>query len=302
MVLKFHERNVSFMDFIKQIINGLSIGSVYALVALGYTMVYGIVKLINFAHGDIIMVGSYVVLFAMKSAGCPFWLAILISFAFCAIAGVTIEKIAYKPLRNAPRISALITAIGVSIFLQNICMILFKANPRPFPTTITGAVNLGSISLGYTTIINITVSVVLMIILTIFVKSTKTGKAMRAVSEDDGAAALMGINVNKTISITFAIGSGLAAVGGALYSSTYPLVDPFMGSMFGLKAFIAAVIGGIGIIPGAIVGGYIMGVAESLTKGYISSQLTDVIVFGILIIVLLVKPSGILGKNVREKV
>lgn len=290
------------MDFIRQLINGLSIGSVYALVALGYTMVYGIVKLINFAHGDIIMVGSYAVLLAMNYAGCPFWLSILISFVFCAVLGVVTEKVAYKPLRNAPRISVLITAIGVSIFLQNLFMLIFKANPIPFPSVIKGSLNIGAISISYTTTLTIVVSFVLMIILQILVKKTKTGKAMRAVSEDDGAAALMGINVNRTISITFAIGSGLAAIGGALYSAAYPLVDPFMGAMFGLKAFVAAVIGGIGIIPGAIIGGLIMGVAESLTKAYISSQLTDVIVFGILIVVLLFKPSGILGKNVREKV
>lgn len=290
------------MDFIKQIINGLSIGSVYALVALGYTMVYGIVKLINFAHGDIIMVGSYVVLFSMKSAGLPFSVSVLGSFVFCAVAGVLIERIAYKPLRKAPRISALITAIGVSIFLQNIFMILFKPDPRPFPTVINGNFTLAGISISKTTLLTISVSVILMVVLQLVVKCTKTGKAMRAVSEDEGAATLMGINVNRTISITFAIGSGLAAVGGALYSSAYPLIDPYMGAMFGLKAFVAAVIGGIGSIPGAIVGGLIMGIAESLTKGYISSQLTDVIVFTLLIVVLLCKPSGILGKYIREKV
>lgn len=290
------------MDFIRQIINGLSIGSVYALVALGYTMVYGIVKLINFAHGDIIMVGSYIVLFAMKAAGFPFWFSVLVSFTACAVLGVVIERVAYKPLRQAPRISALITAIGVSIFLQNLFMLMFKPNPRSFPNALDGTFNIFSINLSHTTTVTIIVSIMLMVILQLFVKKTKTGKAMRAVSEDEGAATLMGINVNQTISITFAIGSGLAAVGGALYSAAYPLVDPYMGAMFGLKAFVAAVIGGIGSIPGAIVGGLIMGLAESLTKAYISSQLTDVIVFGILIVVLLIKPAGILGKNVSEKV
>lgn len=290
------------MDFLKQLINGLSIGSVYALVALGYTMVYGIVKLINFAHGDIIMVGSFIILFAMKSAGFSFWSSILISFILCALLGVIIEKIAYKPLRKAPRISALITAIGVSIFLQNIFMLIFKPNPRSFPNALDGNMNIAGLNISYTTFLTILISIILMAVLQLFVKKAKTGKAMRAVSEDEGAAALMGINVNNTISITFAIGSGLAAVGGALYSAAYPLVDPYMGAMFGLKAFVAAVIGGIGVIPGAIVGGLIMGIAESMTKAYISSQLTDVIVFGILIVVLLFKPAGILGKRVREKV
>ncbi len=290
------------MNFIQQLINGLSIGSVYALVALGYTMVYGIVKLINFAHGDIIMVGSYIVLFSMKSAGFPFWISILGAFTLCAILGVVIERVAYKPLRQAPRISALITAIGVSILIQNVFMLSFKPDPRPFPNVIDGNFGIGSINVSYTTALTIGISVLLMILLQLIVKKTKVGKAMRAVSEDEGAASLMGINVNRTISITFAIGSGLAAVGGALYSAAYPLVDPFMGAMFGLKAFVAAVIGGIGSIPGAILGGLIMGIAESMTKAYISSQLTDIIVFGILIVVLLVKPSGIMGKNVKEKV
>jgi len=290
------------MDFIRQIINGLSIGSVYALVALGYTMVYGIVKLINFAHGDIIMVGSYIIFFAMTNAGIPFGIAVVLSMIACALIGVFTERIAYKPLRKAPRISALITAIGVSIFLQNIFMIIFKPNPRQFPNVLDGNVDLAGINISYTAAITIIVSVILMIVLQFVVKNTKMGKAMRAVSEDEGAATLMGVNVNKTISITFAIGSGLAAVGGALYSAAYPLIDPYMGAMFGLKAFVAAVIGGIGIIPGAILGGFIMGISESLTKAYLSSQLTNVIVFGILIIVLLIKPSGILGKNIREKV
>ena len=289
------------MDFFNQLINGISIGSVYALVALGYTMVYGIIKLINFAHGDIIMIGSYFILIFAKSMGMPFWLSVIASMLFCAIFGVLIEKIAYKPLRKAPRISALITAIGVSIFLQNI-VILIKPNPVPFPNALAGSVNILGIDIGYVNIITILVSFGLMIILTLFVKYTKAGKAMRAVSEDEGASTLMGINVNNTIALTFAIGSALAAVGGGLYGASYKLIEPTIGSVFGLKAFIAAVIGGIGTIPGAVIGGLIMGLAETFTKAYISTNLTDVIVFAILIIILLFKPSGLLGKNVREKV
>ncbi len=289
------------MNFFSQLINGISIGSVYALVALGYTMVYGIIKLINFAHGDIIMIGSYFILIFTKSMGMPFWLSIIASMLFCAIFGVLIEKVAYKPLRKAPRISALITAIGVSIFLQNV-VILIKPNPMPFPNVLSGNVNILGINIGYVNIITILVSFGLMIILTLFVKYTKAGKAMRAVSEDEGASTLMGINVNNTIALTFAIGSALAAVGGGLYGASYKLIEPTIGSVFGLKAFIAAVIGGIGTIPGAVIGGLIMGITETFTKAYISTNLTDVIVFTILIFILLIKPSGLLGKNIREKV
>lgn len=289
------------MNFFSQLINGISIGSVYALVALGYTMVYGIIKLINFAHGDIIMIGSYFILIFTKSMGMPFWLSIIASMLFCAIFGVLIEKVAYKPLRKAPRISALITAIGVSIFLQNV-VILIKPNPIPFPNVLSGNVNILGINIGYVNIITILVSFGLMIILTLFVKYTKAGKAMRAVSEDEGASTLMGINVNNTIALTFAIGSALAAVGGGLYGASYKLIEPTIGSVFGLKAFIAAVIGGIGTIPGAVIGGLIMGITETFTKAYISTNLTDVIVFTILIFILLIKPSGLLGKNIREKV
>ncbi len=291
------------MNFIAQLINGLHVGSIYALVALGYTMVYGIVKLINFAHGDVIMIGSYIVLLLLTQVGLPFWAAILGSMIFCALFGMMIEKVAYKPLRSSPRISSLITAIGVSILLQNSAMKIFSSSPRPFPNPISGAaIQLGQINISLTTIVTIIVSIVLMILLQLFIKNTRVGKAMRAVSEDSGASTLMGIHTNTTISITFAIGSALAAVGGALYSCAYPQVEPYMGSMLGLKAFVAAVLGGIGIIPGAMLGGFVMGLAESLTKGYISSQLSDAVVFGILIIVLLVKPSGIMGKNVKEKV
>lgn len=301
------------MEFLKQLINGLSIGSIYALVALGYTMVYGIVKLINFAHGDIIMVGSYIILVTMNNMwkiGVPFWLAIIISMIFCAILGIVIERLAYKPLRNAPRITVLITAIGVSLLLQNVFMLVFGSGSISFPQVLQGTVDFFGIAIGKNTLVTIFLSIFLMIVLTLFIKKTKIGKAMLAVSEDAGASTLMGINANTTISITFAIGSAIAVVGGALYSSQYPLTNPYMGSLFGLKAFIAAVLGGIGIIPGAMLGGFIMGIIESLTRAYIepltggliTSQFTDAVVFSILIIVLIFKPSGILGKNIREKV
>jgi branched-chain amino acid transport system permease protein len=291
------------MDFVSQIINGLHVGSIYALIALGYTMVYGIVKLINFAHGDVIMVGSYVVLISLTEMHVPFWAAIIIAVVFCALLGMLIERFAYKPLRNSSRISPLITAIGVSLLLQNLAMKVFSANPKPFPNVIPGEpLQLGGVQIGPVTIFTILISVVLMVLLELFVSKTKMGKAMRAVSEDSGAATLMGININTTIAITFAIGSGLAAVGGALYSTAYPIVDPYIGSMLGLKAFIAAVLGGIGNVRGAMVGGFIIGISECLTKGYVSSQLSEAVVFAILILVLLVKPSGILGQNIREKV
>lgn len=291
------------MDFIYQLINGLQVGSIYALVALGYTMVYGIAKLINFAHGDIIMVGAYIALLAVGSMNLNIWVALLVSVVFCVILGVLIERVAYKPLRNSSRMSALITAIGMSLFLENLFLLIFSSNKRPFPNSFSGvAFTIGDKPISFNTLLTITISLVLMFVLWFFVQKTKIGKAMRAVSEDTAAAQLMGININTTISVTFAIGSGLAAVASVFYSSTYPLVDPYMGVMLGLKAFIAAVLGGIGSIPGAILGGVIMGIAESLTKGYISSTLADAVVFGILILVLLFKPSGLLGKNVKEKV
>ncbi|MDF2558392.1 MAG: branched-chain amino acid transporter permease [Bacillales bacterium] len=291
------------MDFVLQIINGLHVGSIYALIALGYTMVYGIVKLINFAHGDVIMIGSYVVLLSLTELHVPFWIAIIVAVVFCALLGMLIERFAYKPLRNASRITPLITAIGVSLLLQNIAMKVFSANPKPFPNVISGEpFQFGGVQVGQVTIYTILISVVLMVLLELFVLKTKMGKAMRAVSEDAGAATLMGININTTIAITFAIGSGLAAVGGALYSTAYPIVDPYIGSMLGLKAFIAAVLGGIGKIQGAMLGAFIIGITECLTKGYVSSQLSEAVVFAILILVLLVKPAGILGQNIREKV
>ncbi len=291
------------MNFIYQLINGLQVGSIYALVALGYTMVYGIAKLINFAHGDIIMVGAYVALIAVASLHANIWVALLLSILFCVILGVLIERVAYKPLRNSSRMSALITAIGMSMLLENVFLLIFSSNKRPFPNSFDGvAFSIGDKPISLNTLLTITVSLVLMFVLWFFVQKTKIGKAMRAVSEDTAAAQLMGININTTVSITFALGSGLAAVASVFYSSSYPLVDPYMGVMLGLKAFIAAVLGGIGSIPGAILGGVIMGIAESLTKGYISSTLADAVVFGILILVLLFKPSGLLGKNVKEKV
>ena len=288
------------MDFAQQLVNGVQIGSVYALVAIGYTMVYGIAKMINFAHGDIIMVGSYVALLFFQSSGLPVWGVIAATAAVSAVLGVTIERLAYKPLRGGSRMSALITTIGVSLMLQNGFLLIFGSSPKPFPNHFTGeGFTLGGVTVSRLTAITLVVTVVLMVLLTLFVNRTRVGKAMRAVSEDQGAAQLMGINIDTSISITFAIGSALAAVAAVLYSSTYPLINPYMGSMLGLRAFIAAVIGGIGVIPGAMIGGFI---AEALIKRYISSAMADAIVFALLIIVLLVKPSGLLGRNEREKV
>lgn len=291
------------MKLIQQLINGLHVGSIYAVIALGYTMVYGIVKLINFAHGDIMMMGAYVAFVSISVFHLPIWLVIIISMIFCALSGILIELIAYKPLRKAPRISALITAIGVSLFLENLFLIIFKPEPKQIPNVISmSPIVIGELQISWITIITITLSIIFMIALDLFIKHTKPGKAMRAVSEDTAASMFMGINVNSIISMTFAIGSALGALGGVLYSIAYPQIEPYMGIMPGLKAFVAAVLGGIGIIPGAMVGGFIMGIVESLTKGFISSQWSDAVVFGILIIVLIVKPAGIFGKNVKEKV
>ncbi len=290
------------MTILNQIINGIQIGSIYALVALGYTMVYGIVKLINFAHGEIIMVGSYFTWYMMSRLGAPAWVAILGAVVFCAVLGMVIEKVAYKPLRNYARISLLITAIGVSFLLQNTVQLVFKATPRMFQNVFPGSLKMGGMVFTLSAVVTIVVSVVLMIGMSILVKKTKVGKAMRAVSEDKDTAQLMGINVNNTISFTFGLGSGLAAIAAVLYCSSYYQIEPTMGSMLGLKAFVAAVLGGIGSISGAVLGGFIIGIAESLTKGYISSALADAIVFGILIVVLILKPSGILGRPENEKV
>ncbi len=290
------------MTLVYQILNGVQIGAIYALVALGYSMVYGIVKLINFAHGDIIMVGSYLTWVLISRLKLPIWLPILTAIVFCACFGLLVEKIAYKPLRNSPRISLLITAIGISLLLQNTAQLVFTSNPRMFTNIFSGVIQVGDRAFSYATVVTIGVSVIITIGLTLFVSKTKIGKAMRAVSEDKDTAQLMGINVNNTISFTFALGSGLAAIAAVLYISSYSQIQPTMGSMLGLKAFVAAVLGGIGSLPGAVIGGFLIGIAESLTKGYISSQLADAVVFGILILVLLFKPSGIFGVKYSEKV
>jgi len=294
---------MSFLTYLK---DGISLGSVYAIIALGYTMVYGIAKMLNFAHGDVIMVGAYVVLMLLTKAGVPGILAIIIAMAVCTLLGITIEKVAYRPLRKASSpLAVLITAIGVSYLLQNIALLLFGADGKTF----VDVIKIPSLSLGGgkliisgTTIVTILASIVIMICLTTFVNKTKQGHAMQAVSEDKDAAQLMGVNVNGTISLTFAIGSALAAVAGVLLCSAYPIVTPYTGAMPGIKAFVAAVFGGIGSIPGAMIGGILLGVIEILSKAYISSQVSDAIVFAVLIIVLLVKPTGLFGKNIQEKV
>ena len=291
------------MLFLNQLINGLHLGSIYALIALGYTMVYGIVKLINFAHGDILMIGAYTSLIMITTLNQSPFLALIASVLVCTAVGVAIEAVAYKPLRNSPRISALITAIGMSYLIENLAQLIFGAEPRPFPNVINNVpIISGDINLGFLTLLTIVSSAIILYITRTIVFKTKTGKAMRAVSEDLLAARLMGVNVNKTISITFALGSALAGFGAFLYSAAYPTVTPFMGFNPGLKAFIAAVLGGIGMLEGAMLGGFIMGVVEAFSKAFISSQLADAIVYGILIIVLLVRPSGILGKPMIEKV
>ena len=293
------------MEFLAYLINGISLGSIYAIIALGYTMVYGIARMLNFAHGDIIMIGGYVAFLAFTSLNLSTILSIILSVVVCAILGVTIERLAYKPLRQATSLSVLITAIGVSYFLQNSAQLIFGAENKMFPNMLPkGNISLfnGDLSISYSTIITIVTCIVVMVCLTLFVQKTKTGKAMRACSEDKGAASLMGININKTISLTFAIGSGLAAIASVLLCVTYPSLSPSLGSMPGIKAFTAAVFGGIGSIPGAFIGGLLLGVIENLTKAYISTQLSDAIVFGVLIIVLLIKPTGLLGKKRREKV
>lgn len=284
-------------------INGLSLGSIYALIALGYTMVYGICKMLNFAHGDVIMVGAYMLSIAMATLHLPPFVAILVSMAVCALLGVTIERVAYKPLRNASPLAVLITAIGVSYFLESLALLIFGSNQRKVEAAVNlPSVQLGELTIGGNAIITLAVTIVLMLGLTWFINNTMTGKAMLAVSEDKGAAQLMGVNVNRTIAITFLIGSALAAVAGVLFISSYGFVGPYTGQMPGIKAFVAAVLGGIGSVPGAMLGGILLGVIESLSKAYISTQLADAIVFSVLIIVLLVKPTGLLGKKRTEKV
>ena len=291
------------MSFLQYLINGISLGSIYAIIALGYTMVYGIAKMLNFAHGDVIMVGAYVIFTTISTMGYPPIVGVIVAVALCTVLGITIERIAYKPLRDASSLAVLITAIGVSYFLQNMALIVFGADTKSFNSIVKfGPFHLGGLVISGETLVTIVSCIIIMIILTTFINKTKAGQAMLAVSEDKGAAVLMGINVNQTIALTFAIGSGLAAIAGALLCSAYPTLSPYTGSMPGIKAFTAAVFGGIGSIPGAFVGGILLGVIEIFGKAYISSQLSDAIVFAVLIIVLIVKPSGILGKNRQEKV
>ena len=293
------------LGLLDNLVRGLSLGSVYAIIALGYTMVYGIAKMLNFAHGDVIMVGAYICFFATSTYGLPPVVGILLSMAVCTVLGIVIEHLAYKPLRQAPSLAVLITAIGVSYFLQNAAQLLWTSSPKVFSSVVPkGDVSFfgGQLSVTYLTIVTIVVCVVIMLVLTFFTNKTKMGKAMRACSEDKGAAQLMGIDVNATISITFAIGSALAAIAGVLLCSAYPNLTPTTGSMPGIKAFTAAVFGGIGSIPGALLGGLLLGIIEIFAGSYISTQLSNAIVFGVLIIVLLVKPAGLLGKKIREKV
>ena len=294
---------MDLLTFVTYLINGISLGSVYAIIALGYTMVYGIAKMLNFAHGDVIMVGAYICFFAINSYHLPPIVGVLAAMAVCTVLGMVIERLAYKPLRQAPSLAVLITAIGMSYFLQNAAQLRWSSNPKVFPSIFGNvSLSLGPISVSLTTLVTIAACVVIMIALTTFTGQTKMGKAMRACSEDKGAAQLMGINVNTTISVTFAIGSALAAVAGVLLCSAYPTLQPTTGSMPGIKAFTAAVFGGIGSIPGAFLGGILLGIIEIFAKGLISTQMSDAIVFAVLIIVLLVKPAGLLGKQIREKV
>ncbi|MCI5645519.1 MAG: branched-chain amino acid ABC transporter permease [Treponema porcinum] len=308
MLFLYAGQNSGFLsEFLQQLINGLSLGSIYALIALGYTMVYGIVKLINFAHGDVMMMGAYAGYFVLMCLGATvpgLAGAFIAAMVLCGLLAILIERFAYRPLRSAPRLNSLITAIAVELILQNLMRILpfVGPNPRPFPTMPVHNFTFNVVSVSSTTLIVIITSAVLMILLNFIVNHTKTGKAMQAVSYDLQASALMGINVNRIIAVTFLIGSILAGAGGVLYATAYPLIDPMMGYIPGLKAFVAAVLGGIGSIPGAMAGGIILGIAETLTKGYLSSQYADAISYGILIVILLIKPTGLFGKKTSVKV
>jgi len=292
------------MSFLSNLISGLNLGSIYAIIALGYTMVYGIAKMLNFAHGDVIMVGAYVSFCTTAYLGLPSPVGLIFAVAVCTVLGVVIEGLAYRPLRQAPSLAVLITAIGVSYFLQNMALQIWGSAPKKFTPIISGNIKLfdGQLTISYVTILTVAVCVAIMIALTLFTGNTKMGKAMRACSEDKGAANLMGINVNQTISMTFAIGSALAAVAGVLMLSAYDTLIPTTGAMPGIKAFTAAVFGGIGSIPGAMLGGILLGIIQIFSQAYLSTELSDAIVFAVLIVVLLVKPTGLLGKQIQEKV
>ena len=293
------------MSFLSHLISGISLGSIYAIIALGYTMVYGIAKMLNFAHGDVIMVGGYMCFCATVYLGWPSIAGVALAVVVCTLLGVVIERLAYKPLRQAPALAVLITAIGVSYFLQNAALLIWGSSTKSFTSVVGGSpISLfdGQLTIAPVTIVTVAICVVIMVALTLFTNKSKAGTAMRAVSEDKGAAELMGINVNTTISLTFAIGSGLAAIAGVLLCSAYPTLMPTTGSMPGIKAFTAAVFGGIGSIPGAFIGGILLGIIEIFAGAYISTQLSNAIVFAVLIIVLLVKPDGLLGKHISEKV
>lgn len=291
------------MNFLSNLISGLSLGSIYAMIALGYTMVYGIAKMLNFAHGDIIMVGAFSVIVGVYNLSLPPIIACAFSIIVCMVFGIVIERIAYKPLRKAEPLTVLITAIGISYFLQSLALLTFGSTQKSFPSVINiKPLNIGELVIRGESIATLIIGFIVMVLLTIFIQKTKIGKAMRAVSEDKEAAELMGISVNKTITITFAIGSALAGVAGIFFGSTYGFIGPYTGSMPGIKAFVAAVFGGIGSIPGAMIGGILLGVLENLSKAYISTELSDAIVFGVLIFVLVLKPTGLLGKKITEKV
>lgn len=293
------------MVFLSYLINGISLGSVYAIIALGYTMVYGIAKMLNFAHGDVIMVGAYISFCVTQYLGLPAFPSVLAAMVVCTVLGIVIERLAYKPLRSAPKLAVLITAIGMSYLLQNAALLIWSSNPKSFSSVVNlGSVRLfdGRLLISDEPIVTVLCCIVIMVALTLFTSRTRIGKAMRAVSEDQGAAQLMGVDVNLTISVTFAIGSALAAIAGVLLCSAYPVLQPTTGSMPGIKAFTAAVFGGIGSIPGAMLGGILLGIIEIFGKAYISTELGDAIVFLVLIIMLLVKPTGLLGKKISEKV
>ncbi len=293
------------MQILQYLINGISIGSVYAIIALGYTMVYGIAKMLNFAHGDVIMVGAYISFCVTSYLGLPAWVSVIAAVVVCTLLGITIEGLAYKPLRGTPSLAVLITAIGVSYFLQNAAQLIWSSSPKNFTSVVTmKPISLmdGKIVITGEVLLTVAVCILVMVGLTLFTGKTRTGKAMRAVSEDRDAAQLMGINVNQTISTTFAIGSALAAIAGVLLCSTVPTLQPTTGSMPGIRAFTAAVFGGIGSIPGAMLGGILLGIIETFSKAYLSTQFSDAIVFSVLIIILLVKPAGLLGKQIQEKV